>query len=105
MIFFASLGFGLFLYSSNRGSKVNQSWFVVSIFVALWGLALYGVTSTVSASTALDWQYLLDISAIMIPVTYFSFVCNLLNLKNYISRRVILYSGAILSIFTVTPFF
>ncbi len=105
MIFFAALGFGLFLYSSDRNSKINKSWFVVSIFVALWGLALYGVTSTNNSVTALDWQYLLDISAIMIPVTYFAFVCDLLNLKKYWSRRLILYIGSILAIFTVTPFF
>ncbi len=105
MIFFAGLGFGLFLYSSNRQSKINQAWFIVSIFVALWGLALYGVTSTASASTALHWQYLLDISAIMIPVTYFAFVCELLHLTNYFLRRGILYIGMVLAIFTVTPLF
>lgn len=105
IIFFASLGFGLFLYSSNRESKVNKSWFIVSIFVALWGLALYGVTSTSNIALATKWQYLLDVSAIMIPVAYFSFVCNLLSLKKYWLRRVIRYSGIILAIFTFTPFF
>lgn len=105
MIFFSSIGFGLFLYSSNRESKLNKSWFIVSIFVALWGLSLYGVTSTESSNTALNWQYLLDISALMIPVTYFAFVCNLLNISNNILRRAILYSGAVLAIFTVTPQF
>lgn len=105
IIFFASIGFGLFLYSSNRESKLNRSWFVVSIFVALWGLSLYGVTSTNDIHTALNWQYLLDISALMIPVTYFAFVCNLLNIEYTVLRRIILYSGAILAIFTVTPLF
>jgi signal transduction histidine kinase len=105
MIFFAGLGFGLFLYSSNRESKINQSWFIVSIFVALWGLALYGVTSTLNSTIALDWQYLLDISAMMIPVTYFAFVCNLLNLKQNLLRRIILYTGACLAVFTVTTLF
>src|SRR3989338_4627433 len=78
IIFFASIGFGLFLYSSNRESKLNKAWFIVSIFVALWGLSLYGVTSTDSAEIAMRWQYLLDISALMISVTYFAFVFYLL---------------------------
>lgn len=105
MIFFSSIGFGLFLYSSNRESNLNKSWFVVSIFVALWGLALYGVTSTDNESVALNWQYLLDISALMIPVTYFSFVCNLIKVNFNFLRRTILYFGAVLAIFTVTPYF
>jgi signal transduction histidine kinase len=105
IIFFASLGFGLFLYSSNRESRINRSWFIVSIFVALWGLSLYGVTSASDSNTALNWQYLLDISAILIPVTYLSFVCDLLGLKDYWFRRLTLYIGAIIAIFSVTDFF
>ncbi len=106
IIFFASIGFGLFLYSSNRESTVNKTWFVVSIFVGLWGLSLYGVTSTQSMVVAERWQYLLDISALLIPVTYFSFVCQLLNVKNINwFKRLILYSGALIAVFSVTPYF
>ncbi len=106
IIFFASLGFGLSIYASNRESKVNKSWFIVSIFVGLWGLSLYGVTSTENIKIALKWQYLLDISAILIPVTYFSFVCDLLNIQgDDWFKRLILYLGATVSIFSVTPFF
>jgi signal transduction histidine kinase len=106
IIFFASVGFGLFLYSSNRESKVNKSWFATSIFVGLWGLSLYGVTSTDNIYIAEKWQYLLDISATLIPVTYFAFVCDLLGIKNNNwFRRLILYIGATIAIFSVTPFF
>lgn len=106
IIFFASLGFGLSIYSSNRYSKVNRSWFGVSIFVALWGLGLYGVTSTDSAITAERWQYLLDISAILLPVMYFSFVCNLLGIEgDDWFKRLILYVGAVVAVFSVTPYF
>jgi signal transduction histidine kinase len=106
IIFFASVGFGLFLYSSNRESQINKAWFAVSIFVGLWGLSLYGVTSTRDIITAERWQYLLDISATLIPVTYFAFVCDLLSIKNNNwFRRFILYLGASISIFSVTPYF
>jgi signal transduction histidine kinase len=105
MIFFAALGFGLFLYSSDRSSKINRSWFVVSFFVSMWGLSLYGVTSAQTSAAALNWQYLLDISAILIPVTYLSFVCDLLNVGDYFLRRLTLYLGAIIAIFSVTDYF
>ncbi len=106
IIFFASVGFGLFLYSSNRESKVNKSWFAVSIFVGLWGLSLYGVTSTTNVLVAEKWQYILDISATLIPVTYFAFVCDLLGIRNNNwFRRLILYLGACVAVFSVTPYF
>ena len=53
MIFFAGLGFGLFLYSSDRKSKIIKMWFAVSIATSLWGLGLYGVTSTSNVAVAL----------------------------------------------------
>lgn len=106
MIFFAGLGFGLSIYNSDKTSKVNRSWFVVSIFVALWGLSLYGVTSASSEIIATKWQYLLDISALLIPVTYFSFVCDLLQIKgDDWFKRLILYLGGLVAIFSVTPYF
>ncbi len=105
IIFFASIGFGLFLFSSNRTSKINQSWFLVSICTSLWGLALYGVTSTANIEIAKKWQYLLDISATLIPVSYLLFVCNFLNIQYFWIRRAVLYTGAALAVFTVTPLF
>ncbi len=105
MIFFAGIGFGLFLYSSDRKSDLNRSWFIVSIFTAIWGLSLYGVTSTNNESLALKWQYLLDISALFIPITYFNFVCQMLGLKDIFLRRFILYLGSLIAIFSVTPYF
>lgn len=105
MIVFASLGFGLFIYSSDRASKLNRSWFVFSVFIALWGLSLYGVTSSSSADVALRWQYLLDVSAIFIPVLFFIFVCELLNKKSLFSKRLIFFVGVILAIFSFTPYF
>ena len=105
MIFFAGLGFGLFLYSSDRKSKIIKMWFAVSIATSLWGLGLYGVTSTSNVAVALRWQYLLDISAIFIPITYFAFVCELLEIKLFFLRRFFLYLGSILAIFSVTHYF
>jgi len=104
MIFFAGIGFGLFLYSSDRTSKLNKSWFIVSIFTALWGLSLFGVTSADTANIAMKWQYLLDVSATFIPVTYFYFVCQLLKIKRKACNRCILILGIVIAIFSLTPY-
>jgi len=78
IIFFSSIGFGLTIYASDRQSPMNRSWFVLSTAIALWGLGLYGVTSSGSQSSALLWQYLLDFSAIWVPAAYLYFILKLI---------------------------
>lgn len=105
MIFFSSIGFALFLYSGNTQSKVNRAWLVASSAIALWGLSLYGVTSSIDESDALRWQYLLDISAIFVPVLYFNFISTLLDTKNALFRKISLLLAFGLSTFSFSPLF
>lgn len=105
IIFFSSIGFGLSLYSSNRESRVNKAWFIASIFIALWGLALSGVTSASTENTALAWQYLLDIVAIFIPVSYFAFASEIVRVKNHYWRHASYVLALCLALFSVTPHF
>jgi signal transduction histidine kinase len=104
MIFFAGIGFGFFIYSSDRKSPLNKIWFIVSIFTAVWGLSLFGVTSANTTNSAMKWQYILDISATFIPVTYFYFVCNLLKIKKCIFNKIFLFLGFLVTIFSLTPY-
>lgn len=105
ILFFASLGFGLFVYSKNRTSPLNRLWFLFSASVAVWGLALYGVTSTSNVQTAFYWQYLLDVMGIFIPVLYFFFVSNLLGLQNDAQRAVVGWLGILLIALSFTTWF
>lgn len=77
-IFICSIAFALLLYSRDRSSKVNQVWLRMSLVIGFWGLGLYGVTSSTTAESALVWQYLLDISAIFIPVFFLEFILALI---------------------------
>lgn len=106
ILFFTSFLMGLLVYLKDRKNNLNRSWFVFSVFVASWSILLYFVTSAKTEAGALSWQYLLDIFALGIPVAYFYFIANFLNLK--ISRA---FSWAIFGItlnlayFSTTTFF
>ena len=106
ILFFTSFLMGLLVYLKDRKNNLNRSWFVFSVFVASWSILLYFVTSAKTEAEALSWQYLLDIFALGIPVAYFYFIVNFLDLK--ISRA---FSWAIFGItlnlayFSTTTFF
>lgn len=105
IIFASSIGFGLSVYASDRSSETNKRWFLFSGLFSLWSLGLYGVTSASNASSALLWQYLLDVSAIFLPVVYFGFASELVKVKNYGLRRVSYGLAFLLAIFSFTPYF
>jgi len=105
MIFIASIGFGSFLYYGNRKSKVNQAWFLTSIAISIWGLALFGVTTATSSSVALIWQYLLDVAASFIPVFYYIFISRFIGLDNRKSKVVALIFGVSFALFSFLPYF
>jgi len=103
--FFASIGFGLFIYSRDTNSSLGKAWMLLSLSIALWALSLYGVTSSESIKSALKWQYILDFSAIFIPVFYFNFVSIFLGLSNKKVRYTILTVGFLIAFFTLTQLF
>ncbi|MEK7644850.1 MAG: ATP-binding protein [Patescibacteria group bacterium] len=105
MIFFSSIGLALSLYSGNTKSRVNQAWLIASIAIALWGLSLYGVTSSLTENVAFRWQYLLDVSAIFIPVLYFNFISILTGEKNRRMRQISWGLATCLAIFSFSPLF
>lgn len=105
IIFFASLGFGFFVYNDNRSSRLNMAWFVFSASVGIWGLSLYGVTSSKIVEVATRWQYVLDISGIFIPIFYLYFVSTLLSLKNRVLIIWSLILATMLSVFSTSHLF
>ncbi len=107
IIFFASLGLGLIIYADNRKSKLNHSWFLVSVVIALWGLGLWGVTNSLSEKNALLWQYFLDAAGVFIPVLYFNFTLNFLNLEKEkgLARLSAFFAGILLFALSFTRLF
>ncbi|MEK7539485.1 MAG: ATP-binding protein, partial [Patescibacteria group bacterium] len=105
MIFASSIGFGLSVYASDRKSKVNKRWFIFSGFLAMWGLGIFGVTWSNSVQSAFSWQYILDVSAIFMAVSYFVFASELVKINNRIWQILLYIIGIVFAIFSFTPYF
>ncbi len=101
----SSIFFGLIVYRSDRQNPVGIAWLYASICFVGWSLGLYGVTSSESIEKALLWQYLLDVSAILLPAFYFNFISELFKFNNYKWRYLIITFSIILAIFSFSSLF
>ena len=70
-----------FVILKNRKESLNWSWFFVSFLMGVWGFGLWGVVTAGSYGQAMAFQYILDFSAIFIPLFYYKFTITLLRLK------------------------
>lgn len=105
IVFFASVGFGLIVYSHDRTSSLGKTWLFFSSIIATWSFALYRVVSSGSGIEAFRWQSILDITGIFIPVLYFIFVSTFLKLKNRTHIIFILMFATFFSLFSTSTFF
>ncbi|HBH71289.1 MAG TPA: hypothetical protein DDX26_00305 [Candidatus Yonathbacteria bacterium] len=96
---------GLIVYLKDRKNNLGKQWFVLSTFISGWAILLYLVASSPRAGDALNWQYLLDIVALGIPVAYFNFVVAFLGLKVRAQVWIFGAVSAMLSILSTTTFF
>ncbi len=103
-----SILIGFFVILRNKKSLLNVAWFLVSITTALWSFGLFGVVTFQNIKIALFFQYILDSSAIFIPIFFFLFVLILLDIfrgKNKTIFNSFLFFGIILLILSFTDLF
>ena len=93
----------LFVFHKNSRSPLNRGWFFVCLLVGLWSFGLWGVVSINDPERALAFQYILDASAILIPVAYFRFTVVLLNIESK-KRREVLISCILAIVIVVLSF-
>ena len=101
----SGLIFSFIVFRSDMKNRVNQLWFTSCVAFSIWSYSLYVVTSTSSISYAMFWQYILDISAIFLPATYFLFLIEFLGYKERILKIIPILIAIALSLFSVTPLF
>ena len=102
-----SLVMSFVVFANNRNDRVNQIWALTTFLLGMWSMGLAGVVSSKSQDVAMLWQYLLDASAIIIPITFFIFTAHLLNLQEVYKKTVNLswVAGILLLILSFTKFF
>lgn len=105
IVFFASVSFGLVIYSHDRTSSLGRTWLLFSITTAIWSFSLYKVVTSDAKGIAFFWQSILDITGIFIPVFYFLFISTFLKLKNRFFAILVFVFAVLFSIFSISAFF
>jgi signal transduction histidine kinase len=101
----SGLLFSFIVFRSDTKNKIGQYWFISCIPFSLWSFSLFMVTATSSLEVAIFWQYVLDISAIFLPASYFLFISELLGLKSKKVRFAYIFVAFLLAALSVTPLF
>ena len=100
-----SIILGFFVYFKNRSSKINKTYLLMSLNVALWSCGLFFCHLYSSKEISLYWNRFLHAAAAFIPVTYFHFILELLQKRE--RKRRILFLGyvaaLVLAISSATP--
>ena len=66
--------YGLIVYSRNKGNGTNLLFFILTITISLWGLAMLGYRGFSDHASVLLMSRLLYFFAIMIPIAFLYFV-------------------------------
>ncbi|HDK27831.1 MAG TPA: hypothetical protein ENG48_12190, partial [Candidatus Atribacteria bacterium] len=92
-----SILLGTIVYFKNRERRLNQTWCLLSICVAIWSF-FYGIMVTTSNQTlALFSARILNYGAIFIPIFYLHFIFCLLSQEK--CRKTFINTAYILAIF------
>ena len=70
---------GILAYFKNRKSVISQTWLLLSIGVAIWGIGYSFMLYAPNKSEALFWRKLMDSGAILIPAFHLHFILVLID--------------------------
>lgn len=100
---FTSFLLGFLVFLKNKHSKENILWFMVGTSVSLWSFSLGMEVSSENYSTALFWNKILNLGAILIPIFFYHFIAVFLNKERDQKRSIFL--GYVLSILLIIVLF
>ncbi|MFA4889638.1 MAG: ATP-binding protein [Candidatus Omnitrophota bacterium] len=99
----AALIFGAFVYSRNKNNAINRSYGILSLSIAVWGIAYYFWPLAETKKQALISFRMLHIGAILIAPSFLCFILALLGLhKKY--KKIIFYSYGVAAVFLILDF-
>jgi signal transduction histidine kinase/uncharacterized membrane protein YhdT len=103
----ASTIIGIFLIGiiiRKRSTLAARSYLWVSLSIALWSYSYFIWQISSDRESALFWCRMLSAPAVFIPVCTFRFVLSILNSKNLIQKRLVLFGCFLSSVFLILSF-
>ena len=87
---------GIFVLSKNKNSSVNRSFFLFALALCFWLFFYFNLYLKTSYQDALIWAKLATSVVVFIPITFYQFVINFLNLRKEKKVLILLYLWSIL---------
>ncbi|RJR31175.1 hypothetical protein C4569_03025 [Candidatus Parcubacteria bacterium] len=99
LTFIFSLSLGVFTLVRNPRSKINLTWFLACMAVALWSGAYFILKFITDEETAKIFLYPLYIGTILMPIFFFHF-----SVKFLLKNSITLYFGYLIALILVILF-
>lgn len=99
--------FGSFIFTKNYKNRINISFFLMSVAVAIWSFSYCVWLSATNEAQALFWSRMLNFGATLIPVFYLHWILSLLNIAK--EKKHLILGGYLLTfvfaIFSFSPLY
>ncbi|MFC1806833.1 HD domain-containing phosphohydrolase [Candidatus Omnitrophota bacterium] len=77
-----TLVLGLLIFVRGRGNKIARSYLFFMISTAIWSFGIYMITASPNERSLIFWGRLLHLGAALVPICYFHFVANVINIEH-----------------------
>ena len=100
---FLAIGLGVFVLSKGYRKKTHRAWFLLSLAIFIWSIALGGTTIAKNKEIALFWQRILYIGTILLPVLFLDF-CSFFTKVSHGIKRILWIGSILTAIFLISVF-
>ncbi len=87
-----SIIFGILVIFKNWRDRMNQIFFLMTVFLAIWSFSYWQWQLSTDYDTAMMWVRILSIGSLFIPILFYHWVIKFVNANNLINK-IILWFG------------
>ena len=87
-----SITFGVLVISKNWRDRMNQIFFLMTVFLGLWSFSYWQWQLSTDYDTAMMWVRLLSVGSLFIPIIFYHWVIKLVKV-DYTINKIILWSS------------
>ena len=89
-----SITFGILVISKNWRDRMNQIFFLMTIFLAIWSFSYWQWQLATDYYTAMIWVRLLSVGSLFIPIIFYHWIIKLLNADVIVNKIILWFSYA-----------
>ena len=84
-----SITFGILVISKNWRDRMNQIFFLMTIFLAIWSFSYWRWQLAIDYDAAMFWVRMLSVGSLFIPILFYHWIIKLLNVEITINKIIL----------------